>query len=96
MLSAAASARAKRVAAEKTHAERVQSLRARPYSLPGTPEDRRKLFTLVMTRKPELGRALVTLQNRDFKNFTDVDIQSCLEQLGVLGVLQEFEERKEG
>ena len=74
----------------------MQSLRTRPDSLPTSPEERRKLLTLVMNRKPELGRALVTLQNRDFKNFTDVDIQSCLEQLGVLGVLQEFEERKEG
>lgn len=83
-------------AAEKTHAERVQSLRARSYTLPNTPEDRRKLFTLVITRKPELGRALVTLQNREFRSFTDADIQSCLEQLGALGLLKEFEEREEG
>ena len=74
----------------------MQSLRTRSSSLPNTPEDRRKLFTLVMTRKPELGQALVTLQNREFKNFTDADIQSCLEQLGALGVLGEFEEREEG
>ena len=83
-------------AAERTHAEQVKSLRARPYSLPATPEDRKKLFTLVVTRKPELGRALVTIQNREFKNFTDSDIQRCLEHLGALGVLQEFEERGEG
>ncbi len=83
-------------AAEKAHEEHVQSLRTRSSSLPNTPEDRRKLFTLVMTRKPELGQALVTLQNREFKNFTDADIQSCLEQLGALGVLGEFEEREEG
>jgi hypothetical protein len=83
-------------AAAKTHAERVQSLRAHSYTLPNTPEDRKNLFTLVMTRKPELRRALVTLQNREFRNFTDADIQSCLEQLGALGVLREFEERQEG
>jgi len=68
------------------HAEHVQRLRARPYALPAAAEDRRRLFTLVMTRKPELGRAFVT----------DADIQSCLEHLGALGVLREFEELGEG
>ena len=32
-------------------------------------------FALVMTSKPELGRALVTLQNREFTHFTDTDIE---------------------
>lgn len=77
--------------AQKAYEERLQSIQARPYVLPKTPESRRKLFTLVMTRKPELGQALVTAQHRDFKDLTDADIQSCLEQLGALGVLDEFE-----
>lgn len=82
--------------AEKAHEEQVRSIRARPYVLPDTPEGRRKLFTLVVTRKPELRQALLTLQNREFRNFTDADIRSCLEHLGALGVLREFEEREEG
>ncbi len=82
--------------AEKAHEEHVRSIRARPYVLPDTPEVRRKLFTLVVTRKPELRQALLTLQNREFRSLTDADIRSCLEHLGALGVLREFEEGEEG
>jgi hypothetical protein len=77
--------------AQKAYEESVRSIRARPFSVPTTPEGRRQLFTLVMNRKPELGRALLTAQHREFKDLTDADIQSCLEQLGALGVLNEFE-----
>ena len=45
--------------AQKDYHERVRALRARPYALPRTPEDRRKLFVLVMSRKPEIGSALL-------------------------------------
>lgn len=76
--------------AQKAYEERVQSIQARPYALPKTPESRRNLFAVVMTRKPEY-EALITAQHRDFKDLTDADIQSCLEQLGALGVLDEFE-----
>jgi hypothetical protein len=77
--------------AQKDYYERVRALRARPYALPRTPEDRRKLFVLVMSRKPEIGAALLTAQHREFKDLTDADIQSCLEQLGALGVLDELQ-----
>lgn len=77
--------------AQKAYEESVQSIRARTFVLPNTPESRRKLFTLVMNQKPELGRALLTAQHREFEDLTDVDIQSYLEQLGALGVLDEFE-----
>ena len=77
--------------AQKDYNERVRVLRARPYALPRTPEDRRKLFVLVMSRKPEIGSALLTAQHREFKDLTDADIQSCLEQLGALGVLDELQ-----
>ena len=48
---------------------------------------------IIMTRQPDLGTALVTLQNREFRNLTDADIQSALEQLAALGALQQFEDR---
>ena len=76
--------------AQKDYDERVRALRARPYALPRTPEDRRKLFDLVMSRKPEIGAALLTAQHREFQDLTDADIQSFLEQLGALGVLDEL------
>jgi len=77
--------------AENAYERRVRAIRERRYQVPETPERRRELLTLVMTRKPQLGAALVTLQNREFKNLTDADIQSCLQQLGAIGVLDEFE-----
>lgn len=77
--------------AQKAYEERLHSIQARPYVLPKTPESRRRLFEVVMTRKPELGQALVTAHHRDFRYLTDADIRSFLEQLGALGVLDEIE-----
>ena len=77
--------------AQKAYDQRVRTLRARPYALPRMPEDRRKLFVLVMSRKPEIGAALLTAQHREFKDLTDADVQSCLEQLAALGVLDELQ-----
>jgi hypothetical protein len=77
--------------AKKAYEERIKSLQARPYVLPKTTESRRNLFTVVMNRKPQLGQALLTAQHREFKDLTDADIQSFLEQLAALGVLDEFE-----
>jgi hypothetical protein len=77
--------------AEKAHKESVESIRGRQHNLPKTPESRRRFFARIMTRKPELQGLLVTFQNRELRNFTDPDIQSCLEHLGALGVLSEFE-----
>jgi hypothetical protein len=77
--------------AQKAYENHVDAIRRRTFSLPTEPADRRKLLTFVMTRKPDLSSALLTLQHRDFKEWTDTDIQKCLEQLGALGVLDEFE-----
>ena len=77
--------------AQKAYEDRVESIRRRPFALPTTPENRRELLALVMTQKPDLRSALLTVQHREFKKWTDEDILSCLEQLGALGVLDEFE-----
>ncbi len=77
--------------AQEAYEKHVDAIRRRTFSLPAAPGSRRKLLTIVMTRKPDLRSALVTLQHRDFKEWTDADIQNCLEQLGALGVLDEFE-----
>ncbi len=82
--------------AQKRYDEQVRALRARRYALPRTPEDRRKLFALVMSREPEIGGALLTAQHREFKDLTDADIQSFLEQLGALGVLDELQDPSSG
>lgn len=77
--------------AEQAYERRVASIRERRYPIPAAADRRRELLDRIVTRKPELGAALLTLQNREFRNLTDADIQSCLEQLGALGVLAEFE-----
>jgi len=78
--------------AQKTYEERVEAIRSRPYVLPKTAEGRRELFRLVVQRKPKIGSALLTAQNREFRELTDEDITTSLEQLGALGVLDEFPE----
>jgi hypothetical protein len=82
--------------AQKDYDDRVRALRARQYALPGTPEARRKLFVLVMSQKREIGEALLTAQHRELKDLTDADIQSCLDQLGALGVLDELQGPSDG
>lgn len=82
--------------AQKDYDERVRAIRTRPYVLPETPEERRRLFALVMSRRPEIGAALVTAQHREFKDLTDADIQSYLAQLAALGVLDELAGRPHG
>lgn len=79
------------VEAQKAYEQRVDAIRRRTFSLPTTAENRRKLLNVVLTRKADLSSALLTLQHRDFTEWTDADVQSCLEQLGALGVLDEFE-----
>lgn len=81
--------------AEQEYEKRVASIRARRFAIPETPDRRRELLHRIIMRKPDLGAALLTLQNREFRSFTDADIQSCLEHLGALGVLGEFEESEE-
>jgi len=79
--------------AEESYRRRVESMRTQSRAIPTTPQRRRELFMIIMTRQPDLGTALVTLQNREFRNLTDADIQSALEQLAALGALQQFEDR---
>ena len=78
--------------AQKAYEKRLETIRQRPLTLPTTAENRRELLTLIMTGKPELGSALLTAQHREFKEWTDADVQSCLEELAALGVLDEFQE----
>jgi hypothetical protein len=77
--------------AQQDYDEKVRAFQAHPYVLPKAPEDRRTLLRHVMSRKPKLGEALLTAQHRDFTDLTDADIESCLEQLGALGVLDELQ-----
>jgi hypothetical protein len=63
--------------------------------VPTTAPERRELFSFLL-QKPQYA-ALVTAQYRDLEAFTDNDIESHLEDLADLGVLNELNsERKDG
>lgn len=61
--------------------------------IPPTPEERLDLFTLVVARQPQYAE-MYTTQHRELKDLTDEDIQSYLEDLEALGVLDELTDAK--
>ena len=56
----------------------------------GSPEERRLKFFSVLEAKPDLRTAL-TMQHRDLNELTDSDIESALDDLDVLGALEELD-----
>jgi ElaB/YqjD/DUF883 family membrane-anchored ribosome-binding protein len=54
-------------------------------------EERRLRFFSVLEARPELKSAL-TMQHRDLNELTDTDIDSALEELEVLGALEDFDD----
>lgn len=68
----------------------LQRIQQRSYTkIPETPEGRLELFSLVVAYQPQYA-AMYTTQHRDLKDLTDEDIQSYLEDLEELGVLDEL------
>ena len=57
------------------------------FSIPSTPAQRRKLFSFVLAKQPQYAD-LFTAQHRKFTDLTDSDIESYLEDLDELGVLE--------
>jgi hypothetical protein len=64
----------------------------KPYSLPKTPKERRQLFSL-FTQQPQFAE-FVTAQYRDLENLTDNDIETYLEDLAELGILEKLDRGK--
>lgn len=74
----------------------LQNIQQRSYrKIPETPEGRFDLFSLVIAHRPQYA-AMYTTQHRDLKDLTDDDIQSYLEDLEALGVLDELTENNKG
>jgi hypothetical protein len=65
----------------------VAALKAKEYSLPNTPAERRRLLAMVFQLRPEF----VTAQWREFDSLTDEDIESSLRQMQELGILDDIE-----
>lgn len=63
--------------------------RARQFG--GSPEERRLRFFSVLESKPDL-RSALTIQHRDLNELTDSDIESALDDLDVLGALEELDD----
>ena len=75
--------------AAQSYRNRVREIRKRRYTLPESPEERRRLLELVM-RRPGMKSAFLTAQYRDFERLPDDDVESILKQLQELGVLDEL------
>lgn len=73
------------IKARQSYKDSVASYEQRKVYLPTTPAKRRAIFDQVLKRDPSLRQ--LTLQNRDFTELTDEDIESYLRQLHELGVI---------
>lgn len=62
-------------------------------AIPKEPQARRALLNSFFAQYPQAKTTFLTVQHRDFKNFSDDDIESFLKQLGALGV---FDAGKDG
>ncbi|HCT60929.1 MULTISPECIES: hypothetical protein [Acidobacterium] len=56
----------------------------------GSPEERRQRFFSAIESRPELKSAL-TMQHRDLNELTETDIDSALEELEMLGALEDLD-----
>ena len=63
----------------------------RASQLGDSPEQRRLRFFSVLESKPDL-RSALTIQHRDLNELTDSDIESALDDLDVLGALEELDD----
>lgn len=56
-----------------------------------SPGERRQRFFSILESKPSL-RSALTMQHRDLNELTDTDIDSALEELEILGALEELDD----
>lgn len=59
----------------------------------GSREERRRRFFRVLDEKPQL-RSRYTMQHRDLNALTDTDIDSALEELEMLGALEDSDDSR--
>ncbi len=74
------------VVAREQHRQKAARLAAQRYQLPASTEERRQLLDAVIAQHQQMGRMLIA-QHRDFKELTDDDVESWLQQFGALGLL---------
>lgn len=74
------------IAAKGQHRRKAAQLAAKRFELPTSPMERRQLLDAVIAGHKHKSRTLVA-QHRDFKEMTDDDVESLLQQFGALGLL---------
>ena len=79
------------ICARKKYESRVREIRNSKDSIPATLKERRNLLASVFNKNPFV-RDMLTAQYRDFKNLSDSDIESLLQQLKALGALENLKE----
>jgi hypothetical protein len=75
--------------ARVAYSRQIEQMERTPYAIPKTPAERRKLFSL-FTQRPQFAQ-FVTARYRDLDNITDNDIETYLEDLAELGILEKLE-----
>jgi hypothetical protein len=74
------------VAAKEEHRQKATQLATQRVRLPEDADEKRQMLDAVVAQHQQVGRML-TLQYRNFNDMTDDDVESLLQQLGVLGLL---------
>jgi hypothetical protein len=75
------------IKARRSHKDSVAAYEQRKVHLPSTPARRRAALERVLQRDPSVRQ--LTLQNREFTELTDEDIESYLQQLHALNAIDE-------
>jgi len=76
-------------AARTGYNRQIEGMERKSYAIPDTPAERRRLFSLLVQR-PQFTQ-FVTAQYRDLDKLTDNDIETYLEDLAELGILEELQ-----
>jgi Fic family protein len=76
-------------AARVAYSRQIEQMEKKPYSIPETAEERRELF-LNFTQNKSFEQ-YVTAQYRNLETLTDNDIETYLEDLAELGILQKHD-----
>lgn len=82
------------VAAKEQHQQKAAHLAVTRFQLPTSQLERRQLLDMVIVQHQQAGRMLIA-QHRDFKEMTDDDVESWLQQFGALGLLDAKPESNE-
>lgn len=79
-------------AARAAYSRQIEQMEKKPYPIPKTPTERRKLFSF-FAQQPQFAE-FVTAQYRNLEDLTDNDIETYLEDLADLGILEKLNRDK--